>query len=109
MQHGKLVRDRIPEIIRSTGRTPEVRVLQGEELVEALLLKLEEETSELRAAASTAERVEELADILEVVQALARRLGVDTAGLTRAADAKRAERGGFDDGLWLISSPMTSG
>ena len=45
--HGKLVRDRIPEIIRSTGRTPEVRVLDGEELREALLSKLEEETCEL--------------------------------------------------------------
>lgn len=102
VQQGKLVRDRIPEIIRSTGRIPTVRPLQGEELIEALLWKLVEESSELRAASPT-ERIEELADIFEVVQALARNLGVDMAGLARAADAKRAERGGFDSGLWLLS------
>jgi predicted house-cleaning noncanonical NTP pyrophosphatase (MazG superfamily) len=99
---GKLVRDRIPEIIRSTGRTPEVQVLQGDELVAALMSKLEEETAELRTA-QRAERVEELADILEVVHALAGRFGIDVAGLQRAADAKRAERGGFDGGIWLVS------
>ena len=76
--------------------------MQGEELVEALLSKLEEETLELRAASPT-ERIEELADIFEVVHALARKFGVDMAGLERAADAKRAERGGFDSGLWLLS------
>jgi predicted house-cleaning noncanonical NTP pyrophosphatase (MazG superfamily) len=42
VQQGKLVRDRIPEIIRSTGGMPEVRVLEGDELLEALLPKLEE-------------------------------------------------------------------
>lgn len=104
--HGKLVRDRIPEIIRSTGRSPEVRVLDGEELVEALLSKLEEETCELRAASAT-QRVEELADIYEVLLALARNFGIDMNGLVRVAEAKRAERGGFDSGLWLVSDGKT--
>jgi predicted house-cleaning noncanonical NTP pyrophosphatase (MazG superfamily) len=102
VQHGKLVRDRIPDIIRSTGRIPEIRALKGDELVEALLSKLEEETLELRAA-SPSERIEELADILEVVEALAGKFGIDMAAVERAADAKRAERGGFDGGLWLVS------
>lgn len=102
MNHGKLVRDRIPEIIRSTGRTPEVRVLEGDELLDALFSKLEEETHELRAARHS-QRIEELADIFEVVQALARKLGIDMTTLERAADAKRARRGGFDGGLWLVS------
>ncbi len=104
--HGKLVRNRIPEIIRSTSRTPQVRVLDGEELREALLSKLEEETCELRTA-SASQRLEELADIYEVIQALARNFGIDMNRLGRVADAKRAERGGFDGGLWLVSDSKT--
>ena len=100
MQHGKLVRDRIPEIIRLTGRTPEVRALDGDELLEALLCKLEEETHELRIAPQDG-RTEELADILEVVLALAGTFGIEPDALEKAADTKRAERGGFDGGLWL--------
>jgi predicted house-cleaning noncanonical NTP pyrophosphatase (MazG superfamily) len=77
---GKLVRDRIPEIIRSTGRTPEVRVLDDAELLEALLTKLEEETVELRSALHQ-DRVEELVDILQVVRALAAHFGIDMGAL----------------------------
>jgi hypothetical protein len=40
---------------------------------------------------------------LEVVHALARRFGIDVVGLQRVADAKRAERGGFDGRIWLVS------
>ncbi|MFN8031863.1 MAG: nucleoside triphosphate pyrophosphohydrolase [Mycobacterium sp.] len=101
MQHGKLVRDRIPEIIKSSGRKPEVLVLHGDELLSALLDKLEEETQELRSAPEN-QRTEELADILEVVRALADKLGMDMTALEQVADSKRAERGSFDRGLWLV-------
>ena len=103
MEHGKLVRDRIPEIIRSSGRTPRVEVLNGDDLVDALLSKLEEEVRELRTA-SPPDRVEELADIFEVVQTLAVKFGIDMAGLLGVAEAKRAERGGFDAGFWLSTT-----
>jgi predicted house-cleaning noncanonical NTP pyrophosphatase (MazG superfamily) len=73
---GKLVPDRVPEIIRSTRRTAEVRVLNGDELLEALLAKLEEETDELRTA-PVGERIDELADVLEVVRALAGKFGIE--------------------------------
>jgi predicted house-cleaning noncanonical NTP pyrophosphatase (MazG superfamily) len=53
--------------------------------------------------APQAERIEELADILEVVHALAGKFGIDMAELGRAADVKRAERAGFNGGLWLVS------
>ncbi|KUI17404.1 hypothetical protein AU191_08840 [Mycolicibacterium acapulense] len=101
-QHGKLVRDRIPEIIEASGRTARVRMLQGDELFNALLAKLHEESDELRTAPID-DRVEELADILEVVYALAAYVGVDNASLRRVADAKRKQRGGFTRGLWLLT------
>lgn len=46
----KLVRDRIPELIRASGRTPVIRTLSDDEYWAALDAKLDEEVVELRAA-----------------------------------------------------------
>jgi predicted house-cleaning noncanonical NTP pyrophosphatase (MazG superfamily) len=99
--HRKLVRDRIPEIIRAEGRRPVVEVLPPEERRAALLAKLVEEAAEADEAA-TEDLAEELADVLEVVRALAAELGLSLDDVTAAADRKRVERGGFDDGLFLV-------
>lgn len=99
---GKLVRDRIPTIIEASGRVPKVRRLEPSELVSALIMKLEEEAQEFLAANHN-EQAEELADILEVVRALADQCGLDMSDLERIADTKRAERGGFKLGLWLVN------
>jgi predicted house-cleaning noncanonical NTP pyrophosphatase (MazG superfamily) len=48
---GKLIRDRIPEIIEDAGGQPSSRVLDEVERLSALLAKLQEESDELRAAA----------------------------------------------------------
>ena len=64
---GKLVRDRIPEIIEAAGGQATARLLDQAERLPALLAKLQEESDELRAAASPAVQSEELADVLEVL------------------------------------------
>ena len=98
---GKLVRDRIPEIIESAGGQPTTRMLEPAERLPALLLKLQEESDELRAAASPAEQGEELADVLEVLKAIASELGQPWDEIETTAAEKRAERGGFEAGIWL--------
>ncbi|SDS98927.1 nucleoside triphosphate pyrophosphohydrolase [Actinoplanes derwentensis] len=98
--YGKLVRDRIPEIISADGRTPRVRVLEAQELLPALIAKLHEEAEEV-ASAEPGERLGELADIREVVAALTVALGFTEAEVDEAAAAKRAQRGGFTRRLWL--------
>ncbi|GII95146.1 nucleoside triphosphate pyrophosphohydrolase [Sinosporangium siamense] len=98
--YGKLVRDRIPEIIESAGRRAQVRVLDEAELFPALIAKLAEEAEELRRA-EPEDRLGELADIYEVLGALAETLGLSFEELQEAARHKRAERGGFGDRLWL--------
>ena len=100
---GKLVRDRIPEIIESAGGQPTTRMLEPAERLPALLLKLQEESDELRAAASRAQQGEELADVLEVLTAIASELDQPWDEIESAAAEKRAERGGFGDGIWLAS------
>lgn len=97
--HGKLVRDRIPEIIAATGDTPRVRVLDDEEYANHLDDKLAEEVAEYLASGD----LEELVDIVEVIHALLahRQISPETFAQQRAA--KRAERGGFDE-RWLLLS-----
>ncbi|MGW5263942.1 nucleoside triphosphate pyrophosphohydrolase [Microbispora sp. NPDC004025] len=97
---GKLVRDKIPDIIRRDGREPVVTVLDEVAFREALLAKLLEESAEL-SEAPPAQVPEEIADVLEVLQALARVHGQDWRDIERLADAKRAERGGFHDRVYL--------
>ena len=81
---------------------PQVRPLEGEELLDALIAKLGEEAAELRAAKDS-ERVEELADLLEVIHALAAHLGISLQQVQQKAEIKRAQRGGFGKGLWLAT------
>jgi len=98
--HAKLVRDRIPDIIAAQGGRPVTRVLQAGEYREALIAKLGEEAKEA-AAAGPAELPGELADVLEVLRALAGELGMTWDDLCGLADGKRSQRGGFGGRLFL--------
>ncbi|GAA2655088.1 nucleoside triphosphate pyrophosphohydrolase [Streptomyces spororaveus] len=93
---GKLVRDRIPEIIRVGGAEPEVYVADPAEYRERLRAKLTEEVAEYMAADET-DAPEELADVLEVAFALAADLGVDPVQLEKIRASKAEERGGFSE------------
>ncbi|MGW0954772.1 nucleoside triphosphate pyrophosphohydrolase [Streptomyces sp. NPDC001212] len=91
---GKLVRDRIPQIIREGGAEPVIYTAGPEEYHGRLREKLGEEVAEFLAADAAA-APEELADLLEVVRALAADLGVDADQLEKIREAKARERGGF--------------
>jgi len=96
---GKLVRDRIPEIIAAEGRRAHVRVLDDGEYVAALLHKLVEEVDEL-GEADPQHRLVEAADVYEVLLALIALDGRTAADLQVVADEKRQERGGFVERWW---------
>jgi predicted house-cleaning noncanonical NTP pyrophosphatase (MazG superfamily) len=98
---GKLVRDKIPDIIRRSGRTPHVTKLDQQAYRSALGAKLLEEVAELDAAQTRDEIVDEAADVLEVLIALAATHDVTLDTIVEAARKKRADRGGFDMRLWL--------
>ena len=66
MQYHKLVRDRIPEIIEADGKTCTWEILSEETYLQLLDEKLNEELAEYQESKS----LEELADLLEVVQAV---------------------------------------
>jgi predicted house-cleaning noncanonical NTP pyrophosphatase (MazG superfamily) len=98
---GKLVRDKIPDIIRASGRTPHVTTLAVGAYRTALHDKLREEVDELIAATATHALIEEAADIVEVLIAIVGDRGVTLARILDAAQRKRAARGGFGMRLWL--------
>lgn len=86
---GKLVRDRIPEIIRASGRRPRVTTLAADAYRAALHDKLREEVDELIAATATDAVIEEAADVLEVLRAITAQRGLTLAEID-AARRKRA-------------------
>ena len=101
---GKLVRDRIPEIIRGDGKVPEVYQADLPEYRERLRAKLQEEVDEVLAATGDSAVVEELADVFEVVLAIADDLGVDEKRLREVAERKAEARGAFKERLVLLGS-----
>ena len=97
--YNKLVRDKIPAMIRAQGETPHTRVLEQAEYTARLEAKLDEEVREYHRDRN----LDELADILEVVYALAENLGHSRQELESVYDRKHDARGGFRDRLFLIS------
>ncbi|MFA6113631.1 MAG: nucleoside triphosphate pyrophosphohydrolase [Sphingomonas sp.] len=93
----KIVRDRIPDIMRAANKVPRFRVAASAERHPLLLAKLYEECREFEQDRSVAE----LADILEVVYALAACLGATSEELHQIRHDKLAERGGFLEGYVL--------
>ncbi len=103
---GKLVRDRIPEIIRADGAEPVIRTAGDAEIDSLLLAKLVEEVEEY----ADCREVEELADVVEVCFAAAARQGVSVEQLLALARDKRDRRGGFERGLvWSGNRPPRAG
>lgn len=87
----KLVRDKIPDIIRASGKECEIEILSDEDYIKALDAKLDEELAEYHESHS----LEELADLMEVIFAVAKARGYRPHALTAASCDKYKERGGF--------------
>jgi predicted house-cleaning noncanonical NTP pyrophosphatase (MazG superfamily) len=102
--HEKLVRDNIPEAIRSRGESVVAYSTASAQRDALLRAKLVEEALEVLRAADSDEVIEELADLLEVVDGLQRALGIREADIQEARDRKREERGGFEEGVVLIKT-----
>lgn len=99
-QYNKLVRDRIPDICKQNGQKAYFRILDDIAYKKELENKLLEELNEVLQEKG-AERVLELADMLEVIRALALLEGVSFEQLVKKADEKALKRGAFTDKIFL--------
>ena len=98
---GKLVRDKIPELIQSKWEKTSVRRAYGEEKRAYLVGKLIEEMLEARTAMGRRERIEELGDLFEVLRALAEVEDGSIEEVQELAERKRRRAGGFEGGTIL--------
>jgi predicted house-cleaning noncanonical NTP pyrophosphatase (MazG superfamily) len=94
----KLVRDRIPELIRASGTEPKVRLASADEMLALLMRKLQEEVDELKAEPG----IDELVDVAEVLARIATQLKIDPSTLVEARVKKAQTHGRFNEGIVLI-------
>ena len=96
-QYNKLVRDRIPEIIQSSGKTCITEVLSDADYLCMIDAKLDEELAEYHKD----QNIEELADLIEVIYAATRARGYSLEQLEAVRVEKAAKRGAFEKKLLL--------
>lgn len=95
--YNKLVRDKIPEIIKKSGKNFTVHTASKDEYTKLLEAKLKEETEEY----IQDKNLEELSDILEVIITLSKNLGYSENDLFNKRNEKRTKRGGFENSIVL--------
>ena len=85
--YNKLVRDRIPDIIRADGHIPQCETLDTARYLDALEQKLLEEAAEYRQTPC----MEEMADLMEVIEAICKARSSLSASV-RASDSSANRR-----------------
>ena len=93
----KLVRDKIPDIIRERGESPKIRIAKADELDVLLRQKIVEEAKEFLVSGDT----EELVDIQEAIDELLKLRKADPALIEIQRHSKLLARGGFTKGYVL--------
>lgn len=99
--YNKLVRDNIPNIIRNKGDEAITRILNDKEYKKELERKLLEEYNEVLNTTNSTERIEELADMLEVIISLARLENKNLNDVIEVANKKSKESGNFNEKIFL--------
>lgn len=97
--YNKLIRDNIPEIIEKDGKTCDIKILNNEEYLQELNLKLQEEIKEYLESGD----IEELADIEEVLRALLDVKNCSYDNFENIRNNKVSKNGAFKKKIYLIS------
>ncbi|PGD70279.1 nucleoside triphosphate pyrophosphohydrolase [Bacillus wiedmannii] len=100
--YNKLIRNKIPQIIKANGKTPTTRILSEDEYIKELCKKTQEELTEYIEAKTKPHKLEELSDLLELINALAEHEGTTLEEINSIRKKKAEERGGFSDRVFLI-------
>ena len=100
MKYNKLVRDKIPEYIREKGEKAISHIAGDKEYWEKLKEKFIEEVNEF----NKAENPDELADVLEVIDAIIDYKKFDRSEIKNIKEKKVQKRGAFKDRVILDES-----
>lgn len=101
MFFGKLIRDKIPADIKKSGNFARTHTASDEEYFDALVNKAKEEINELASAPTENMKIEEMADVLEVIHAIGDHLKLDPKMVEQTRLQKREQKGGFKEKLIL--------
>ena len=96
-KYNKLVRDKIPEIIKSEGRKVKTKFLNDVDFKNELNTKLQEEVNEYLED----NNVEELADIVEVIYGLLDSMNITKEEFEIIRNKKVKKRGAFKERIFL--------
>ncbi|MCC4771070.1 cupin domain-containing protein [Methanosarcina sp. DH2] len=96
----KAVRDKIPEIIRNSGRGCATKELSDP----GFLVELENKLGEELAEYLQSKELEELADLLEVIYRIAELRGASKESLEVLRLQKKLEKGGFEKNMLLLNA-----
>lgn len=99
--YNKLVRDRIPEIIRANDQECQIKILSDADYIQALRDKLIEEAREV-AEADGDDLIKELADLYEVIDVMIDMMGINPIDVKERQTLRRKQRGGFDHKIQLV-------
>jgi len=101
IKYNKLVRDRIPEIIRCDNAIPKISHLNNQRFIVELKKKLLEEGNELQEANDKKSVLNELSDISEIIQSIAKAEKISWKNVEEKRKLKNKERGGFRKKIFL--------
>jgi predicted house-cleaning noncanonical NTP pyrophosphatase (MazG superfamily) len=99
--YNKLVRDKIPKVIKKEGKTSKTRILNEDEYNKELFKKLIEEAVELSQARNDQEIIEELADIYEVIETILFNKNIDIREIQKQRIKKNIAKGTFEERIFL--------
>ena len=99
----KLVRDKIPEIIENNNEVAVTKILSDKDYRDELIKKLLEEYNEV-VNANGKDLIAELADMLEVIDAIAKTENITLEDVIKIKEDKKIKRGGFDKKIFLIET-----
>jgi predicted house-cleaning noncanonical NTP pyrophosphatase (MazG superfamily) len=96
-EYNKLVRDKIPEIIKNDNCNPITKILDDETYKKELDKKLLEEVNEYLKDDNS----EEIADVLEIIYSILDYKKISKEEIENIRIAKKQKRGGFDEKIFL--------
>jgi len=102
--YNKLIRDKIPEIIKAAGEKPYLRRLEKKEYIKEIKKKVLEEAKELIEAKNKKGILDEIVDIQELIDVLVSKVGLTKLQVKKQQREKNKKRGGFKKRLFLIKT-----
>ncbi|HDR7689160.1 MULTISPECIES: nucleoside triphosphate pyrophosphohydrolase [Bacillus cereus group] len=100
--YNKLIRNKIPQIIKNNRKTPTTRILPQDEYIKEICKKTQEELTEYLEADTKEHKLEEPSNLLKLINPLAKHEGTTLEEINNIRKKKAKERGGFSDRVFLI-------